>query len=53
MDPDDKVRAATCKLYAQLDFETALHHVSAVQLKALSERALDKKVTGLVALFLR
>ncbi|GJJ10554.1 hypothetical protein Clacol_004781 [Clathrus columnatus] len=44
LDPDDKVRAATCKVYAQLDFETALHHVSMSQLKAISERTLDKKL---------
>ncbi|KAF8582552.1 ARM repeat-containing protein [Ramaria rubella] len=42
-DPDDKVRAATCKLYSQLDYETALHHVSAKQLQAVAERCLDKK----------
>lgn len=44
MDPDEKVRAATCRLYAQLDLETVLHHVSVAQLQAVSERALDKKV---------
>ncbi|THH06894.1 hypothetical protein EW145_g3765 [Phellinidium pouzarii] len=28
LDPDEKVRAAVCKLYAQLDYETALHYQS-------------------------
>jgi sister chromatid cohesion protein PDS5 len=45
IDPDDKVRAAACKLYGQLDYETALHHVSEKQLRAVADRALDKKVS--------
>lgn len=44
MDPDEKVRAATCKVYSQLDYETALHHVSEAQLHDLAGRGLDKKV---------
>jgi len=44
MDPDDKVRAITCKLYSQLDYETALHHVSVDQLRTLAGRCLDRKV---------
>lgn len=44
LDPDEKVRAAVCKVYGQLDYETALHHVSESQLRALAERAVDKKV---------
>lgn len=44
LDGDDKVRAAVCKVYAHLDYETALHHVSVEQLKQLSERMLDRKV---------
>ncbi|KDN48299.1 hypothetical protein RSAG8_02891, partial [Rhizoctonia solani AG-8 WAC10335] len=28
MDPDDKVRAAVCKLFSQIDYEAALHHVA-------------------------
>ncbi|KDQ22406.1 hypothetical protein PLEOSDRAFT_171792 [Pleurotus ostreatus PC15] len=32
-DPDEKIRGAVCKLYSQLDYETALHHVSDKQLK--------------------
>ena len=43
-DPDDRVRAAVCKLYGQLDYETALHHVTMDQLKAIAGRGLDKKV---------
>jgi len=45
LDPDEKVRAAVCKLYSQLDYETALHHVSEAQLRRVAERGLDKKVT--------
>ncbi|KAI5121999.1 hypothetical protein M0805_001831 [Coniferiporia weirii] len=43
LDPDEKVRAAVCRLYAQLDYETALHYVSEAQLRAVGERAMDKK----------
>ncbi|KAH9928578.1 armadillo-type protein [Amylocystis lapponica] len=43
LDPDEKVRAAVCKLYSQLDYETALHHVSEEQLRSLAGRGLDKK----------
>ncbi|EDR01919.1 uncharacterized protein LACBIDRAFT_254367 [Laccaria bicolor S238N-H82] len=43
MDPDDKVRAAACKLYSQLDYEAALHHVSEAQLRAVADRGKDKK----------
>ena len=44
LDPDEKVRAATCKVYSQIDYETALHHVSESQLRAVAGRGLDKKV---------
>lgn len=44
MDPDEKVRAAVCKVYSQLDYETALHHVSVEQLRAVAGRGVDKKV---------
>ena len=44
LDPDDKIRAAVCKLVGQLDYETALHHVSVDLLKAVAGRGLDKKV---------
>jgi hypothetical protein len=43
-DGDDKVRAAVCKVHAHLDYETALHYVSAEQLKRLADRMLDTKV---------
>jgi sister chromatid cohesion protein PDS5 len=46
VDPDEKVRAAACKLYGQLDYETALHHVSEKQLRTVADRALDKKVSS-------
>ncbi|KAF7289956.1 hypothetical protein MIND_01370800 [Mycena indigotica] len=42
-DPDEKVRAAVCRLYGQLDYETALHHVKASLLQELAERGSDKK----------
>jgi sister-chromatid-cohesion protein PDS5 len=44
LDPDDKVRTAACRLYSQIDYETALHHVSGEQLRVLAGRGLDKKV---------
>ncbi|KAJ7487778.1 armadillo-type protein [Mycena latifolia] len=43
LDPDDKVRAAVCRVYAQLDYETALHHVKTDQLRAVAGRIVDKK----------
>lgn len=44
LDPDDKVRSAVCKLYGQIDYETALHHVSEQQLRSVAGRGVDKKV---------
>ena len=44
LDPDDKVRAAVCKAYGELDFETAAYHVSETMLRKIGERLLDKKV---------
>lgn len=44
LDPDEKVRAAVCRLYSQLEYEVALHHVSESQWRAIAERGLDKKV---------
>jgi len=44
LDGDDKVRAAACKVYAHLDYEATLHHVSTEQLRRLAERMLDTKV---------
>ncbi|KAH9941134.1 armadillo-type protein [Epithele typhae] len=43
LDPDDKIRAAVCKLYGELDYEVALHHVSVAQLQRVAGRGLDKK----------
>ncbi|KZV96910.1 ARM repeat-containing protein [Exidia glandulosa HHB12029] len=42
-DPDERVRAAVCKAYAGLDFESALHHVEVEHLRKLAERGKDKK----------
>ena len=44
-DPDERVRAAVCKVYSQLDYEAALHHVPVDTLKAVAGRGLDKKVS--------
>ncbi|KAF8434558.1 cohesin-associated protein Pds5 [Boletus edulis BED1] len=43
LDPDEKVRAAVCKVYSQLDYETAFHSVSEAQLRAVAGRGMDKK----------
>ena len=43
-DPDDKVRAAVCKAYGDLDFETAAYHASESMLRLIGDRLLDKKV---------
>ncbi|KAK0211511.1 armadillo-type protein [Armillaria fumosa] len=43
LDPDEKVRAAVCKIYGQLDYETAAHHVTEEQLRAIAQRTIDKK----------
>ncbi|KAG0700591.1 armadillo-type protein [Suillus ampliporus] len=43
LDPDEKVRAAVCKVYSQLDYETALHYVSEDQLRSIAGRGMDKK----------
>nr|GAT42782.1 predicted protein [Mycena chlorophos] len=43
IDPDEKVRAGASRLYGQLDYETALHHVSVEQLHQLGGRGADKK----------
>ncbi len=47
LDPDERVRASVCKLYVNLDYETALHHVSEEQLRSIGERTMDKKVSAL------
>jgi sister-chromatid-cohesion protein PDS5 len=43
-DPDEKVRAAVCRIYSQLDYEMALHHATEAQLRTVAGRGLDKKV---------
>lgn len=43
LDPDEKVRATVCKVYSQLDYDTALHYVSEAQLRAVAGRGMDKK----------
>ncbi|TFK49359.1 hypothetical protein OE88DRAFT_1646400 [Heliocybe sulcata] len=43
LDPDEKVRAAVCKVYSQLDYETVVHHVSEEMLRSLAGRGADKR----------
>ncbi|KZT28070.1 hypothetical protein NEOLEDRAFT_1130032 [Neolentinus lepideus HHB14362 ss-1] len=43
LDPDEKVRAAVCKVYSLLDYETVVHHVSEELLRSLAGRGADKK----------
>uniref|UniRef100_D8QDI4 Uncharacterized protein n=1 Tax=Schizophyllum commune (strain H4-8 / FGSC 9210) TaxID=578458 RepID=D8QDI4_SCHCM len=45
LDPDEKVRAAVCRVYAQLDYETVLHHVGEDQLRAIAGRGVDKRAS--------
>lgn len=45
LDPDEKVRAAVCRVYAQLDYETVLHHVGDDQLRAIAGRGVDKRAS--------
>ncbi|KAK4687777.1 sister chromatid cohesion protein PDS5, partial [Tremellales sp. Uapishka_1] len=42
-DPDEKVRAAICKVIGSLDYETALHHVNEKTIRAVGGRISDKK----------
>jgi len=42
IDPDEKVRVAACKLYIQLNYETAVHHVSESQLRSVAERVIER-----------
>jgi sister-chromatid-cohesion protein PDS5 len=44
LDPDDKVRAAVCKMFSQLDYESVLHNVSEDLMRSVAGRFLDKKV---------
>ncbi|KIY45059.1 hypothetical protein FISHEDRAFT_50101 [Fistulina hepatica ATCC 64428] len=45
LDPDEKVRAAVCKVYGELDHEFVLHYVSMEMLQAIGGRGVDKKPT--------
>ncbi|KAI0777199.1 hypothetical protein BD413DRAFT_514292 [Trametes elegans] len=51
LDPDEKIRTAVCKLFTALDYETALHHISADTLTLLAGRGLDKKQSVRVEAF--
>ncbi|KAL7420002.1 Sister chromatid cohesion protein pds5 [Cryptotrichosporon argae] len=42
-DSDERVRAAICRTIGQLDYTTALHHVSSNLLRAIGARVSDKK----------
>jgi sister-chromatid-cohesion protein PDS5 len=44
-DAEEKVRAALCRVFGQLDYETALHHIDVQSLKAIGNRSSDKKVS--------
>jgi len=44
MDPDEKIRAAVCRLFRDVDYETALHHVSEGVLRGVGGRLADRKV---------
>lgn len=50
LDPDDKVRAAVCKAYGELDFETAAYHASEETLRQIAGRCLDRKVDSTLIL---
>lgn len=45
-DSEEKVRSAICRVFGQLDYETALHHVNVQTLRAIGGRMSDKKVSG-------
>jgi sister-chromatid-cohesion protein PDS5 len=47
-DIDERVRATVCKIIGSLDYETAAHHITAVTMKALGERLLDRKVSDML-----
>jgi hypothetical protein len=44
LDPDEKVRQTVCKVYGELDYETAAYHVTEEMLVAIGKRCLDTKV---------
>lgn len=45
VEPDEKVRAALCRVFSVLDYETALHHVEKSVLLVIAERCKDKKTS--------
>ncbi|WVF69779.1 hypothetical protein IAT40_004558 [Kwoniella sp. CBS 6097] len=47
-DSDEKVRAAVCRVFGSLDYETALHHISPKTLEQISIRMSDKKSSARV-----
>ena len=44
VDPDEKVRAAACKMIGEFDYETSLHHIQKNTLIQVGHRCRDKKV---------
>jgi len=43
-DPDEKVRIAFCKIFSQIDYESALKLVDKELLEVLGSRCRDRKV---------
>lgn len=43
LDPDDKIRSASCRAVASLEYDTLLRHVSVNVLKQVVGRVVDKK----------
>ena len=43
-DSDEKVRGTICKVIGSLDYETILHHIDTLTLRAVGGRMSDKKV---------
>ena len=47
-DSEEKVRSAVCRVFGQLDYETALHHINVETLRHIGGRTSDKKVSFFV-----
>ncbi|KAF9970143.1 hypothetical protein BGZ73_007253 [Actinomortierella ambigua] len=45
IDTEEKVRATTCRVVGELDYETSLHHVTKDVLEQIGHRCRDKKKT--------
>ncbi|GJJ73906.1 sister chromatid cohesion protein PDS5 [Entomortierella parvispora] len=43
VDPDERIRAATCKVIGEFDYETSLHHIQKSTLTQVGHRCRDKK----------